>query len=425
MDKNMLKEHCEFYKSHLKEKIIPFWIPQSLDTDCGGYFTCYDNQTGVLASRDKYAWSQGRMVWLLSRLSEMDMFADAKSDFLQYAKSGVEFLRKNCHLPNGNVCFLMDRFGNKKEVVPGEGYDISVYADCFVILGYARYAACTCDADLFFFAYELYENVKARIGDGSCRTDPYPIPKGYKTHGHPMILLHTGHELFLAAGRIGGRAKFAMAPLDADTTFYMREILENFVDADDVLHEMIAADNTFDFKSLLGRYINPGHILEDAWFILDKAECAADRESAEKACRIAKKALELGLDRQYGGLLLFADMSGGMPKGDIVGIESEKMTAKVANDWHQKLWWVHSEALYTLLRCGIMTGEGQFFEAYESLFDYVFKVFPNPGGLEWIQIRGRDGKPEDKVVALPVKDPYHIVRNLVLMIELLNARFIK
>ena len=30
------------------------------------------------------------------------------------------------------------------------------------------------------------------------------------------------------------------------------------------------------------------------------------------------------------------------------------------------------------------------------------------------------GEPQEKVVALPVKDPFHIIRNLILIIELLS-----
>ena len=38
------------------------------------------------------------------------------------------------------------------------------------------------------------------------------------------------------------------------------------------------------------------------------------------------------------------------------------------------------------------------------------------------KILTREGKPQDKVVALPVKDPYHITRNLLLLVELLYER---
>jgi N-acylglucosamine 2-epimerase len=55
--------------------------------------------------------------------------------------------------------------------------------------------------------------------------------------------------------------------------------------------------------------------------------------------------------------------------------------------------------------------------------EYTFRVFPNPdqGIGEWIQIRDREGAPESKVVALPVKDPFHITRNLILIVDLLQG----
>ena len=41
---------------------------------------------------------------------------------------------------------------------------------------------------------------------------------------------------------------------------------------------------------------------------------------------------------------------------------------------------------------------------------------------EWIQILTREGRPQEKVVALPVKDPFHIIRNLLLICELLSEK---
>jgi mannose/cellobiose epimerase-like protein (N-acyl-D-glucosamine 2-epimerase family) len=57
-----------------------------------------------------------------------------------------------------------------------------------------------------------------------------------------------------------------------------------------------------------------------------------------------------------------------------------------------------------------------------QVHDYTFATFPNPDRNvgEWIQIRDRQGRPLDKVVGLPVKDPYHLTRNLLLLVELLG-----
>lgn len=56
---------------------------------------------------------------------------------------------------------------------------------------------------------------------------------------------------------------------------------------------------------------------------------------------------------------------------------------------------------------------------YQKTAELTFRVFPDPVAGEWIQIRDRNLEPESKVVALHVKDPYHIMRNLVYIIEML------
>jgi N-acylglucosamine 2-epimerase len=59
---------------------------------------------------------------------------------------------------------------------------------------------------------------------------------------------------------------------------------------------------------------------------------------------------------------------------------------------------------------------GHGFEDWNSkITDYTLATFPDPDGNEWTQIRDRQGAPLDKVVALPVKDPFHIARTLVFL----------
>ncbi len=89
--------------------------------------------------------------------------------------------------------------------------------------------------------------------------------------------------------------------------------------------------------------------------------------------------------------------------------------------WDTKLWWPHAEALYTMLLLGLRTGRNDIMERHERLHAYVMATFPAGAGCEWIQIRDRAGKPLDQTVALPVKDPFHIARALLLSMELLAA----
>jgi len=95
------------------------------------------------------------------------------------------------------------------------------------------------------------------------------------------------------------------------------------------------------------------------------------------------------------------------------------MIAKLRQDWDTKLWWVHSEALYALLLAHHHGAGDWAWEWYQRVHDYTFRTFPAPEG-EWIHIRTREGAPVDKVVALPVKDPFHVPRAFLHIIRLLG-----
>ncbi len=418
-----------FYTQHLTTVLLPFWLSRSVDEEHGGFFTCFDNASGRLLSQDKFTWSQGRMVWVWAKLASLNSLSAAEqARFLALARSGAAFLMQHCLLPGDRCAFLMTRGGDPKPQAAGMPLDSSIYADCFVILGLARYAAVSGDRAALDFAHRLYRSVVARVASGHFHTEPYPIPPGYKTHGIPMILLNTSQELaggLAALDRTDAAAQIARA---ADG--YLREIMAHFVAPAGTLHEMITCDNRFVSDNLLGRYANPGHTIEDMWFVMHQAlggnvpgTCEVPGTSATilKAAQIIKRAFQVGWDHEYGGLLTFADQDGGPPRGSVAGLENERMAQKVQADWGSKLWWVHSEALYTTLLAWRLTDDNEFLALYRQVFDYTFRTFPNPDPTvgEWIQIRDRQGWPEQRVVALPVKDPFHIIRNVVQIIELL------
>lgn len=101
--------------------------------------------------------------------------------------------------------------------------------------------------------------------------------------------------------------------------------------------------------------------------------------------------------------------------------ERETVYQQLMAGWGDKLWWVHSEALYATLLFGERTDDQELRQWYDRIFEYTFRVFPNPDRevREWVQIMDRQGNPQNKVVALPVKDPFHITRNLIYILQFL------
>jgi N-acylglucosamine 2-epimerase len=53
--------------------------------------------------------------------------------------------------------------------------------------------------------------------------------------------------------------------------------------------------------------------------------------------------------------------------------------------------------------------------------DWAWTHFPVPETGEWRQRLTREGKPTTEVVALPVKDPFHLPRAAILILQLLEC----
>ena len=407
-----------FYRRHATEVLIPFWM-RALDRRLGGVYTCFDNSGERLLSKDKYVWSQGRFLWVLSRLSSLcsrGLIEGDAGECLDEAGRTARFLERHAILPNGNCAFLLSESGEPIESVEGEGYDTSLFADCFVVLGYAEYARVGGGDRFLAEALRLYDRITDRAERAQVRTEPYPIPQGYRAHSLPMILLNTSQELTTAAEDLGHQRA---VELRDKSSAYAREILDRFCLLEDDIVVELRPESESSADTLLARHRNPGHSLESMWFVLSEARRRGRADRMRQAANVIRRAVDLGWDDEHGGLLRFVDRDGGEPKGRPTGDPYERL---IRETWDTKLWWPHSEALYATLLAAEVSGDSAFHRLHQKLHRYTFDTFPHPDAVigEWIQIRDRDGKPVEKLVALPVKDPYHVVRNLLLSIELLH-----
>ncbi len=420
-----MERYLSFFKEELTDRLLFFWLERCLDKDNGGYLNCFSNDGSQLISTDKYTWSQGRFLWVFSRLAtiESDLFDEEQRDaFLSYAKNGIDFLKKHVLLDGEPLrcAFLTDAKGAPKTVAGYEGYDLSISADCFVVMGFAAYARATADREAWAFAKALAESVYERYESGSYRSLPYPVPSGYRTHAKPMIMTNVFCELYRAAEQFDQEYAETLRKRIADCH---NEVFEIFADENHLIHEFALSDGGF-AKNLFGQHINPGHTLEDMWFQWEASDIIGLDTYRKTIGKIALQTMAHGWDPEYGGLYHFVPCDGFDTAYEVGELADEPQMKLVLDDFGSKLWWVHSEAMYTNLLLYFRTGNESFLKWFERVFDYTFHTFPNPDSAirEWIQIRTRDGQPQDKVVALPVKDPYHIIRNVLLIIELLERQ---
>lgn len=421
-----------FYKQQLHGDIMGYWM-KHVDWDHGGVLNCISNRGDKRLSDHKFVWSQGRFAWQCARLFETsagDVPEETRRKYLEASRGAARFLMSHARLSSGNCAFilsrdgrpvLLDDAGRERPARPGETPDFSIHADNFASYGVGEYARVSGDREAWEWTKDLFASVLRRHADGSARYDfPYPPPPGSRIHGTPMGLLEYCGELGRAAGRFGDAA-FAEELARAARGF-AAEIMDKFVQPDGLILEILDG-NWQPTDTLLGRYVNPGHTLEDMWFVIHHALRVGDRRLVERAAEVARATCRAAWDAEFGGIPQFMDKSGGQPKG-LVPPELEKsvMVGKVRTLWDKKLWWPHSEALYALLLIHEQTGQGWALDEYRRYHEYTFRTFPNPDRSvgEWIQIRDRRGAPEEAVVALPVKDPMHIARAYILIIECLK-----
>ncbi len=411
MEKRLLKEK---YTNDLTQNFLPFW-ENAIDSEYGGVFTCFTNKGDKLVSETKYIWSQGRFLWICCKLLALknERKISLSEGWEEAAIKTYEFLVEHAVMENNHVVYAVERDGTHLE----ESKDISIFADCFFLIGCNAYAHLKQDTELFNKNLVIYHTVKQRIEQNMFDSAPYPIPEGYQTHSIPMILLNVAEELYVTANALNHPSK---TELLEDMNKHFRQIM-TLQEGNRILEYKPTNSETED--SLLVRHVNPGHTLESVWFMVHSLDyLTEDREHYETELeRIAGHAFDKGWDEAHGGLLRFVDKNGGTPKGQIIDTPIETL---ILETWDTKLWWPHSEALYTTLLMAVKTNKKEWIERYRKVEEYVFKTFPNENQEvgEWIQIRDRKGKPIQKVVALPVKDPFHIIRNYLLILRLLEEQ---
>lgn len=397
------------YRNHLVDDVVAWWMKNGPDDQYGGVLSCWDNAGKTLVSTDKYTWSQGRWIWLTSRIAAAARSGVLDLDpapYLHQARSTAAFVRDRAVRPDGTTAYVTDRTGTAKEPVAGQGVSVSVFADLFAALGFAGLAQT--DPEWGGPAESILLAAAERIEAGTFRSEPYPVPAGHASFALPMILLGVGEQVHRATGSERSLAVVRDAVTAIEKTFLRGvEVVEmppRSADRED---------------TLLARHRAPGHTLEALWFLQHAADLAPDTlaDRPDQLCDLAVRACELGWDEEYGGLFRYVDADGGEPRGRST---DDPYEALVVATWDTKLWWPHAEALYTTALLSRATGRADVARWQEELHRYTMGTFPAGTGEEWIQIRRRDGSPLDATVALPVKDPFHIARSLLLLVELLT-----
>lgn len=368
------------YKQYLTENVLPFWLNNAIDRECGGIFTCLD-ESGNVYGTEKSVWFQGRALWTFSKAYNCITPDPA---YLEAAETIYGFLPV-CTDTDGRMFFSVTREGN---CIQKRRY---YFSETFAAIGCAEYYKATGKAEAWQKAESYFSMAQA------CYEDPGKNPPKFRVAAKAlspvMIMLSTARTM----------AQCAPLPekYNALAQAYLQEVLHGgyLSQAVPALLEQVAPDGQF-LDTPTGRTVNPGHSLETAWFLMAEGLLTKNKEALDAAKRIIDITMPLGLDKTHGGIIFFCDACGKPP---------------MALEWDMKLWWPQNEAIIANRMAYEIFGEEKYRAQYEALERYAFEKFADPVHGEWYGYLHYDSTVANRLKGNIFKGPFHLPRMLMLL----------
>lgn len=384
-----LKQFKSLYHDQLFQDVLPFWMKHSLDGQYGGYFTSLDRK-GRVFDTDKFIWLQCRQVWTFAK-----MYNTVRTEpfWYQAAIHGASFLQSYGRDRKGNWYFSLNQQG-KPLVQP-----YNIFSDCFAAMAFGQLYQATDDPLHEQIARSTFQNILDRKDNPKGQySKAFPGTRTLKSFALPMILCNLVLELESVLDQDLVESTILEGIHQVMEVFYQPNILHG------VILENVTADGRFS-DTYEGRLMNPGHVLEAMWFVMDLAVRTNDQATIDKAVGICLNTLDLGWDKQYGGLFYFLDVK-------------DHPTQQL--EWDQKLWWVHLEALVATLKGFSLTGNEAMWDWFLKLHVYTQNHFPDPEFGEWYGYLNRRGEVQLPLKGGKWKGCFHLPRGLYQIYSMLD-----
>jgi N-acylglucosamine 2-epimerase len=389
------REIGAFYREKLLREIVPFWETRTRDSEYGGFLTGFDC-CGNLTDPKKYIWPHGRQTWMFSALCNE---IGKRENWLALAKQGRDYLVGPAYAGNGRWHYLLERNGNVLKST------ISIYTDMFALAALAEYAVASGSGQDLPLIREAFGTMERNLHDPMFK-DIYHgtwVP-GVKRFGLPMIAICTA---MIVRNVLGAERTKPMID------FCLDEILHVFSrDKEKATFEALCANGEF-LDTPEGRTLNPGHVLEGAWFCLEEAKIRRDRSLLERVRAIADRAYATGYDREFGGIHAFVALDGKEPA-------TMDYHRKTDMRWDDKSFWVHAESLYALAAIAVAMDDEIFWNRFLDLHEWCWTHFYDRKNGEWFPVLARDGTPRMFDHGKAWKCLYHLPRAMMMLSKLLQ-----
>lgn len=378
--KEYIKSWAESYKKDLTENIMPFWMEYGLDRENGGVYTCV-NRDGSLMDTTKSVWFQGRFAFICSFAYNN---VEKKQEWLDAAKSTLEFIEKHCFDEQGHMYFS----------VTSEGKPLRkrryVFSETFAAIAMSEYALATGDQYWAKRAIQVFEDTQRFLATPGFLPAKFEADVKLQGHSIVMILINVGSCI---------RKVVDDPKLTQQIDESIEKLKKYFIHPEfKCLLETVGENGEF-IDTNMTRTINPGHCIETSWFIMEEAKLRGwDKPMFDLALQVFDWSWDWGWDKQYGGIINFRDCKN-LPSQDY----SQDM----------KFWWPQCETIIASLYAYLGTGDEKYLYRHERISEWTYAHFPDVEYGEWYGYLHRDGTVAQPAKGNLYKGPFHIPRMMI------------
>jgi len=384
--------------SHLREKILPFWMDRMIDDENGGFYGWMDNNGKIKKDAGKAAVMNTRILWTFS--AAYRIFRDQK--YLEIANRSYNYIIDHfLDMENGGIYWMLDYKGKPLESKK------QIYAEAFAIYSLSEYFKATGDKNALGWAKEIFRLIEKNSFDTELngyfeaysrdwkmledlRLSNKDINEKKTTNTHLHIL-----EAYTNLLSVSGNKLLKWKLVNLIDLFINRMI-------NPINHHLIMFfDEQWNPRSVKVSY---GHDIETSWLLTEAAHITGS-ELLKEECRIASNKMADTILK-----------NGTADDGSIYNeIDQDNM---LDDDRH---WWPQTEGMVGFLNAYQHTGDEIYVEAIMKLWDFIKKYLIHPELGEWyFRVNNKYEPAPDEEFAGPWKGPYHNGRMCMEVIRRVN-----
>ncbi len=384
------------YQNALTRQIIPFWLKNSADKRCGGYFD-YLSASGEVIEGNKFIASQAQQTAVFAWLYR---HANSQSAHLEHARHGGDFLRQ----------FAQDTSRKCYAEVDRRGQPIAPLADstaaCYLTIAYASLHYATVETDWVTLATDSFSAL--------CQYRSESRDEQQRLGGFRQVR-HLGEAVAFLQAAIAIRPLLDNDRAREVTEAARHELLHEFLDRrTDTLREFVLPGGAF-LNTPEGRRQHVGLTFRSICALLDLCaerdltksitDRAANRKLAARVTAWALQVCELAWDESTGGLIQYIDLK-----------NQPFVFPNVAQKWA----WIQLEAILALAKGYQQTQQPACMAWLERIHKSVFRYFPDLKHGAWHIVLDQMNQPLLSAKAIPAAESFICIRAMAETAEILR-----